>query len=201
MLTTDIVEVEFTPYGNDNFVGTTSDSTSESVTLFCSWCIPWFLWSTVKCNPSLTDVIFSNLQLATPEVACVFNEVVIPVIGCVNVIVPFKAKSPWTLSSINSSVLPNVTIDNLAFLPTLPVAPIVPIPRTSPTWYPLPEDIILADEIPPSVTNTSAVMKSPVAVTLVRATPTNNCEPDAGVKPKPALTIPILPVPTPAFPT
>ena len=34
VLSTDIVEVELEPYGNDNFVGITSDSTSEIVTLF-----------------------------------------------------------------------------------------------------------------------------------------------------------------------
>ena len=204
MLLIDIDEVEFLPTVNDNLAGSTSDSTPLIFTLFCSWCIPWFLWSTVKCKPSLTSVIFSIeviLAFVFEEPTLVFNDVIIPVTGCVYVNFPPTTKSPWTLSSTSSSVLPIETIDNLAFLPESFEPPSVVIPRTSPCWNPLPEVIILTDEIPPSVTTTSAVMKSPPAVMLVRATPTCNPVPDAGEYPKPALAIPILPVPIPALPT
>ena len=72
---TDILAVDPTSYAAVNFVGLTSDCASEIITWLVSKYIPWFLWSTLICKPSVSVVTLSSW---TPPPFAKFNSVVIP---------------------------------------------------------------------------------------------------------------------------
>ena len=53
-----------------NLDGLTSDWTSDILTLFCVEYIPWFLWLTLKCNPSDStsiELIWTSPPLTNPS--------------------------------------------------------------------------------------------------------------------------------------
>ena len=86
------------------------------------------------------------------------------------------ANLPWTLSTINSLVLPIEATVNLALIPKL-----VDMPRTSPTVYPSPPLTIVAATATPPSKWTLAVASLPLPVIVDKATPIKPRLPDAGV--------------------
>ena len=134
-------------YETVSFCGVTSPSTPEIVTLSLIWCIPWFLWLTRIWRPSLTVVIpLVGIEAPVSPPAPVIA-LVTPATAPANSKFPEPtANSPWTLSNINSLVLPMDATVNLALIPKLVV-----IPKTSPTVYPSPPFVMVADTTDPTL--------------------------------------------------
>ena len=198
ILSTEIAEVEFELYERLNFVGAMSDSTPDMSTKFSLKYIPWFLWLILICNPSLSTII---CVAATFPPEDWFRFVVIPALFTyLMVFAAPTAKSPWTLSKINSLIPVIIPTDNLALDPTEEV-PIVVIPKTSPTLYPIPPFTIVAAIATPLLTVIFAVAFLPFPVIVVSEVLLNVYDPEDGVYPIPELLILKLPVAIPALST
>ena len=85
-------------------------------------------------------------------------------------------------------------------MPTF-TTPMLEIPRTSPIWYPLPPDTIVAPIATPLFIVTVAVADLPLPVIVCKLIPEKVAIPEDGVYPIPALIIFNEPVAIPAFPT
>ena len=179
-----------------SFVGLISDPTLEIATKLSSKYIPWFLWSTLICLPSVSVIIPPSIT-STPVP---FRNVVIPKLLTNWIDLPTPViKSPWILSTIIWLRLEIFESESLAFVPTF-TAPILEIPRTSPIWYPLPPEVIVAPSTSPLLIVMVAAASLPLPVIVSKITPEKVAIPADGVYPIPALMIFNEPVAIPAFP-
>ena len=193
---TDIDPVESATSSILNLVGLTSDCALEIITKLLLKYIPWFLWSILICLPSVSVVIVPVASIPIPP----FKFVVIPKLFTNWIVFPAPViKSPWTLSTIIWLILAIPDNDNRIFFPTVN-APLE-ISRTSPIWYPLPPELIVAPTATPLFMVILAVASLPDPVIVSKLSPVKVWPPDDGVYPIPALMIFNVPVAVPALPT
>ena len=157
------------------------------------------MWFTLICNPSEIVTIPSDTTVTFPPVP--FKSVDIPKLFMYLNVFPTPVKySPWTWSIINSFAPEIVDTDNLKFLPKF-WDPMVVIPRTSPTEYPVPPLEIVAAIATPFEIVIFALASLPFPVMLSTDTLENTYVPEDGVYPIPAFIIPSVLNADPAEPT
>ena len=145
-------------------------------------------------------MLISEIWAFPPE--ALFSVVVIPRLSIYWTVFPTPetTKSPCTLCNINSLVFAIDTTESLAPIPR-EFAPIVPIPRTSPIEYPVPDSVIVAAIATPLLIVMFAFASLPFPVIVVRGTLPNSRVSADGVYPIPELITFKVPVAIPAFPT